>query len=124
MRMPSRVAGSHAVRIDRPRLYLVVKHQNEGVALGFVGARVLEATTIVAGVVSLLVVVTLRQSGARVGALVTGQALVAGYDWSFLLGQSLVPVANALLIGTLLYRGRLPSGGDDVVRRALPSPAE
>src|SRR5664280_3251371 len=35
-------------------LYPVVKRQNEGVALGFVGARTLEAATIVAGVVSLL----------------------------------------------------------------------
>jgi hypothetical protein len=44
-------------------LYPVVKRQNEGVALGFVGARVLEAATVVAGVVSLLSVVTLRQAG-------------------------------------------------------------
>ena len=41
-------------------LYPVVKRQNEGVAMGFVGTRVLEAAIIVAGVVSLLSVVTLR----------------------------------------------------------------
>jgi hypothetical protein len=35
-------------------LYPVVKRQNEGAALGLVGARVLEAATIFAGVVSLL----------------------------------------------------------------------
>ena len=88
-------------------LYSVVKRQNEGVALAFVGARVLEAATIVAGVVSLLSVVTLRQAGAGAEALVTGQALVANYNWSFHLGQSLIPVVNALLLGSVLYRTRL-----------------
>ena len=45
-------------------LYPVVKRQNEAVAMGFIGARVLEAAAIFAGVVSILSVVTLRQAGA------------------------------------------------------------
>ena len=94
-------------------LYPVVKRQNEGVALGFVGSRTLEGAAIVAGVVSLLSVVTLRQAGAGANAVVTGQALVAQYNWFFLLGQSLMPVVNALLLGSLLYRSRL-------VPRVLP----
>ena len=48
-------------------LYPVVKRQNEGVALGFVGSRILEAAVILAGVVSLLSIVTLRQAGAGRG---------------------------------------------------------
>src|SRR5207247_6726793 len=60
-------------------LYPVVKRQNEGVAMGFVGARVLEAATIFAGVACLLTVVSLRQAGAGPDALVTGHALVALY---------------------------------------------
>ena len=39
-------------------LYPVVKRQNEAVAMGFIGARVLEAAAIFAGVVSVLSVVT------------------------------------------------------------------
>lgn len=69
-------------------LYPVVKRQNEGIALGFVGARVLEAGTIFAGVACLLSVVTLRQTEARASALATAQALVALYGRTFLLGQS------------------------------------
>ncbi|MPV89950.1 DUF4386 family protein [Georgenia ruanii] len=88
-------------------LYPVVKRQNEGVALAFVGARVLEAGTIVAGVASLLTIVTLRQAGAGAEASVTAQALVAQYDWLFRLGQSTMPAVNALLLGTLLYRSGL-----------------
>lgn len=88
-------------------LYPVVKRQNEAVALGFVGVRVLEAATIVAGVVSLLAIVTLRQAGVGAEALVTGQALVALHDWTFLLGQGLLPAVNALLLGSLMYQSRL-----------------
>ena len=88
-------------------LYPVVKRQNEGVALGFVGARTLEAAMIFAGAVSLLAVVTLRQAGAGAGALATGQTLVGLHDWTFILGQGLMPAVNALLLGSLLYQSRL-----------------
>jgi len=94
-------------------LYPVVKRQNEGVALGFVAARVLEAVMILTGVVSLLSLVTLRQdlgaaAGANAAALVTtGAAHVAIYKWTFLLSQSLMPGINALLLGSMMYRSRL-----------------
>ena len=94
-------------------LYPVVKRQNEGAALGFVAARVLEAAMIFTGVVSLLSLVTLRQhlggaAGADAAALVTaGASHVAVYNWTFLLGQTLMPGINALLLGSLMYRSRL-----------------
>jgi hypothetical protein len=94
-------------------LYPVLKRQNEGVALGLVGARVLEAATLFAGVVPLLSIVTLRQAGAGADALVTGQALVAQREWTSLLGQGLIPALNALLLGSLMYKSRL-------VPRVLP----
>ena len=100
-------------------LYPVLKRQNEGGALGFVTARVLEGSMIFAGVASLLSLVTLRQhlsgaAGANTAALITtGASHVAVYNWTFLLGQSTMPAINALLLGTLLYRSRL-------VPRALP----
>lgn len=94
-------------------LYPVVKRQNQAVALGFVGNRILEAATLFAGVVPLLAIVTLRQAGAGADALVTGQALVAMRDWTFLLGGGLLPAVSALLLGSLLYQSRL-------VPRVLP----
>ncbi|MBP6016325.1 MAG: DUF4386 domain-containing protein [Candidatus Promineofilum sp.] len=87
-------------------LYPVVKRQNEAFALGFIGARTLEAATIFAGVVSLMTMVTLRQSGPGEEALLIGRALLASYDW-FHLGQALMPAINAVLLGSLLYRARL-----------------
>jgi len=88
-------------------LFPVLKRQNEGVALGFVGSRTLEAATIFVGVACLLTVVTLRQAGLGASGLVTGQALVAMYNRMFLIGQSFIPAVNALLLGSLLYQSRL-----------------
>jgi hypothetical protein len=94
-------------------LFPVLKRQNEGAALGLVGSRVLEAAGILAGVACLLTIVSLRQTGAGSGALVTGQTLAILYDRIFLLSQSLMPVVNDLLLGFLLYQSRL-------VPRVLP----
>jgi hypothetical protein len=60
-----------------------------------------------------MAVVALRLAGAGAGELVTGHALIGLHDWSFTLGQSLMPAVNALLLGSLLYQSRL-------VPRALP----
>jgi Domain of unknown function (DUF4386) len=100
-------------------LYPVLKRQNEGLALGFVTSRLLEGAMIFAGVASLLSLVTLREhlggaAGTNTAAIVTtGASHVAVYNWTFLLGQSLMPAINAILLGTLLYQSRL-------VPRALP----
>ncbi|MET0865260.1 MAG: DUF4386 domain-containing protein [Nakamurella sp.] len=94
-------------------LYPVVRRQNEAVAMGFVGVRVLEAAMIVSGIASLLSIVTLRQAGAGPDALITGHALVAQYNNTFLLSQALLPAVNALLLGSLMYKSRL-------VPRVLP----
>ena len=88
-------------------LFPVVKRQNEGVALGFVGTRTLEGGAILAGVACVLSLVTLQQAGAGTNGLITGHALITMYDRIFLLSQSFIPAVNALLIGSLLYQSRL-----------------
>jgi hypothetical protein len=100
-------------------LFPVVKRQNEAMALGFVAVRTLEAAMIFTGVMSILSLVHLRQDlgasgGADSGSLVTtGASLVATYNGTFLLGQTLMPCMSALLLGTLMYRSGL-------VPRAIP----
>ena len=88
-------------------LYPVVKRQNESTALGFVGSRTLEASMIFVGAFSLLAVVALRRAGAGATELPAAHALVNLHDWTFVLGQGLIPAVNAVLLGTLLYQSRL-----------------
>ena len=88
-------------------LYPILKKHNEGIALGLVASRILEAGTMFIGVSFLLSIVTLRQAGAGKDALITSQALVALYDRVFLVGQSFFPAINALLLGYMLYQLRL-----------------
>jgi hypothetical protein len=90
--------------------YAVVKRQNGSMALGFVTSRLIEAAVVMIGVVSLLAVVTMRQDSAGADAAsltVTANALVDVRNWTFLFGPGLMPVFNALLFGTLLYKSRL-----------------
>ncbi|MEO6949117.1 MAG: DUF4386 domain-containing protein [Ginsengibacter sp.] len=88
-------------------LYPVLKKKNEGLALGLVGFRVLEAGTIFVGVMCLLTVVTLRQSAAGSAYLATSKTLVIMYDRIFFIGQSFVPAINDILLGIMLYHSRL-----------------
>ena len=92
-------------------LFPVLKRQNEAAALGLVASRVLEASTIFFGVAFIMSIVTLRQTGAGAGALVTSHALATLYDRIFLQGQSFMPAVNDLLLGILLYQSRLVPRG-------------
>jgi hypothetical protein len=94
-------------------LFPVLKRQSETPALGFVAARIVEATLIFVGVTSILSIVTLRNdvagtAGADPASLVTiAQTHLATYNWTFLLSQSLAPVFCDLFLGYLLYRSGL-----------------
>jgi hypothetical protein len=92
-------------------LFSVLKRQHEGFALGLITTRIFEGAVIMIGVSSILSVVTLQQAGAAgaegAAMVAVGQAQVATFNWAFLLGQSLMPALNALLLGTLMYRSRL-----------------
>ena len=94
-------------------LFPVVKRQNEGIALGYVGLRTLEAGIIAVGVVPLLAIVTLRQdlagtAGTDPATLVTlGNAFVEFHNWTEVLGQGLVVGVNTVLMAYLLYRSGL-----------------
>lgn len=86
-------------------VYPILRRYAPSRALGFVGARILEAAIITAGVFAILAVYTLRQdlAGADPVALTTtATALVAVRDWSFLFGPGVMAVINALCFATVL----------------------
>jgi Domain of unknown function (DUF4386) len=88
-------------------LYPVVRQVGQARAMGFVASRTLEAATMYVGIVSLMSIVSLHQSGAGAAALGAAQGLAAQYQYTFFFAQSFIPAANAVLLGSLLYQSRL-----------------
>lgn len=95
-------------------LYPIVKRQSEGLALGYVTARVVECTFILVGLMSIVSVVSVNSAlagatGAEAASLTAqGSSLLATYDWAFLFGPGLVVgFGNGLILGYLMYRSGL-----------------
>lgn len=95
-------------------LYPIVKRQSEGLALGYVTARVVESIFILVGLMSIISVVSVNSAlagatGADASSLVAhGNSLLATYDWAFLFGPGLVVgFGNGLILGYLMYRSGL-----------------
>ena len=95
-------------------LFPIVKRQSEGVALGYVTARIMESAFILVGLISIISVVSVADalagaSGAEAAALTAqGGSLVATYEWAFLFGPGLVVgFGNGLMLGYLMYRSGL-----------------
>ncbi|MEX1134206.1 MAG: DUF4386 domain-containing protein [Acidimicrobiia bacterium] len=91
-------------------MYPLLKRQNEGLALGYVGARTLEGVLLLAASVSGLLVLSLAQDYGVAGAAdvqALGDSLLAARDWTYLLGSMAVFGVTALILNSLLYRSRL-----------------
>ena len=91
-------------------LFPVLKRQHEGLALGFVAARIVECVFICVGILSVLTIVTLKQEvpADSAGLATVGEALLALQEWTFWLGPGLtVGVGNGLILGYLMYKSGL-----------------
>lgn len=93
-------------------LFPVVRRVKEAVALGYVASRSVESVIILAGVISLMSIVTLRANVAPGGdtdtLIMAGRSLLAFHDWTFLLGpQFCSGFGNGLLLGYLMYTSGL-----------------
>ncbi|MFD9484370.1 DUF4386 domain-containing protein [Streptomyces sp. NPDC059991] len=88
-------------------LFPVVKRWGEGLALGYLCARLLEAAVILLGIVAVLALTTVRREAAQPGATAADAALVAVHDWTFLVGPNIILGLNTALLAWLMYRSRL-----------------
>jgi hypothetical protein len=95
-------------------LFPLLKRQHEGLALGFVTARVIECVFICVGILSVLTIVTMRQElpAGSAGLATVGHTLATLHEWTFQLGPGFtVGVGNGLILGYLMYRsGLVPRG--------------
>jgi hypothetical protein len=94
-------------------LFPVLKKYNETMAIGTVAFRLLEATIIIIGIMSVLTIITLNQQ--HIGEVNTnsitylgiGKLLVALHDWTFLFGPNIVLGPSTFMTSYLLYRSKL-----------------
>jgi hypothetical protein len=93
-------------------IFPIVKRVKEPVALGYLASRIVESVLILAGVISLMAIVTLRANfmpgDDTVALTMAGKGLLAFHDWTFLLGpQFCAGFGNGFLLGYLMYRSGL-----------------
>jgi hypothetical protein len=92
-------------------LFPILRRHAEGLAAGYVGLRAFENVFYVAGVVALLIMLTVSQSDA-VGAAAAdlpllGAALLALHDWSVTIGTLIFFALGSLTLNYVLYQSRL-----------------
>ncbi len=77
-------------------------------SIGYVTARLFECTFILAGILFVVGIITLRNQDAGASEGSIAYTLAAMKDWTFLLGPGwVVGVGNGLLLGYMMYRSRL-----------------
>jgi len=93
-------------------LFPILKRRNEGMALGYLGLRILEAVTLVVTAVSVLLLVTVGRQAVAAGVPVgsdlrTMAALLQGlHEWAFPMNPFVFGL-GAVLFYSLLYTARL-----------------
>ena len=86
----------------------IMRRRFEELSLGYVTARIVESTFILAGIVAMLGIATLRQQAAGASEATVAYTLAAIKDWTFILGPGwVVGWGNGLILGYMMYRTQL-----------------
>lgn len=94
-------------------LFPVLRKYNQGMAIATVSFRLLEATMIIVGILSLLTIVTLSHQFTNeinpdnTSYLMAGKTLLALQIWTFAFGPNIALGPSTFLTGYLLYRSKL-----------------
>ncbi len=94
-------------------LFPILKKYSEGLALWYVGARIIESITVIVSVISILSLLTLSQEFVSAGApdasyfQALGTLLLVTRDWTNLIGINFVFSLGALIVYYLLYQSKL-----------------
>jgi len=86
-------------------LFPVLRDENEGLSLTYVGVRIVEGVLVLAATTSALLVLSLSQdANAASGQEGIGDILLSTRDWTYLVGTVVVFGVSAVILNTLLYR--------------------
>jgi uncharacterized protein DUF4386 len=91
-------------------LFPVLKPHGEGMAVGYVAVRTVEATFILIASSTALLVLALSQdwgSAGGIGVEPVGSALLSAREWALFVGTLIVFGVSAVLLNALLYLSRL-----------------
>jgi len=94
-------------------LYPILKKQNETLALGYAGARIIECVLFMVNTIFVLTLLNLSQEFVKAGVPDTvyyknlGAVLLAAGDWAYLLGLGLAFAISALVLNYLLFQSKL-----------------
>ena len=92
--------------------YPVLKRESEMGAIGYVAARLVEATFIAIGIISALTFVLMRQEATAASNPVLGHVFDSIYYRAFLVGPGFFAgLANGVILGYLMYRSELVPRG-------------
>jgi hypothetical protein len=94
-------------------LYPILKKYGEGIALWYVGNRVIEALTLIVGTISALSLITLSKEYIAAGAVdassfqASGSLALAGRHWAADVMTTVFFIIGALILYSLLYKSKL-----------------
>jgi len=94
-------------------LFPILKKYSEGLALWYVGARIIESVTVIISVIFMLSLINVSQEFVSAGASdasyfqTSGTLLLAARDWTNLIGINFVFNLGALIVYYLLYQSKL-----------------
>jgi hypothetical protein len=94
-------------------LFPILKKHSETLALGYVGARILESVFVIVSVIFMLSLINVSQEFVSAGASdasyfqALGTLLLAARDWTNLIGINFVFGLGTLIIYYLLYQSKL-----------------
>lgn len=94
-------------------LFPVLKKYNLSMAIASVSFRLLEATMIIIGILSLLTIVTMSHAYTsevnpdHASYLIAGKSLLAFSHWTFTFGPNIALGPSTFMIGYMLFRSRM-----------------